>query len=286
METPLERNILEVSKTITEVANNIDQNVWGYRSGLKALDDILLGFHDGELIIIAGRPSIGKSSLATSIAMGVSEEAKTLYLSLELSSKTIQERMICQEAEVNFYEIKKNGVGNNKAKILKAAKSFENRQLYIDDAPTLNPLEFQKIIEKEKIKCAIVDYIQLVSFGGWSENRVKEIDMICRDLRNTAKIYGIPVILLAQLNRQVEQRTDRTPRLCDLRDSGAIEQLSQVVLLIHRPNFYEQRELNMETEDTWDTEILIAKNYNGPTGKIHLGFIEHSMKFIDRSTFE
>ena len=286
MENPSYRNIIDISKTITQVAENIDKETWGYRSGIKALDDAILGFHPAELIVIAGRPSIGKTSLATGIAMGISKESKTLYFSLELSGAVIQERMLCQQAELNYYEILKNGIGNKKEQLMSAAETFDSRKLFVDDAPTLNPLEFRQMIEEHQIECAIVDYVQLTSSGKWSENRVKEIDSICKDLRNTAKVYDIPVIMLAQLNRNLEQRVDKTPRLCDLRDSGAIEQLAQVVLLINRPDFYEQRDVDITMEETGEAEIIIAKNYNGPTGVVPLGFIPYSMKFVDKSEFE
>jgi replicative DNA helicase len=290
MEQHSENNInrpdpIEVSKRISKIAANIDKQSWGLKSGLTELDEALLGFHGGELIVIAGRPSIGKTSLSTGIANGISESAKTLYFSLELSSKVIQERLLCQQAELNYYDIKRNGIGNNEVNLSKATKVIESRHLYIDDAPSLNPIEFQQIIEKNNIECAIVDYVQLASSGAWSENRVKEIDVICRELRATAKIFDIPIILLAQLNRQVEQRKEHRPLLCDLRDSGSIEQLAQIVILIHRPSFYEERELGISTEDTWDAELIIAKNYNGPTGVVNVGFIPHSMKFVSKGAF-
>jgi replicative DNA helicase len=242
--------------------------------------------HPSELYLTDDFIVTHNTSLATGIANGISELSKTLYFSLELPAKVIQERLLCQQAELNYYQIKKDGIGNSQAALMKAAKVIESRKLYIDDAPFLNPDEFSEIIEKNKIECAIVDYVQLTSSGKWNENRVKEIDVICRDLRAAAKIFNIPVILLAQLNRQVEQRKEHRPLLCDLRDSGAIEQLAQVVLLIHRPSFYEERELGLETEDTWDAELIIAKNYNGATGIVNVGFIPHSMKFVSKGEFE
>lgn len=286
MNAQIIREILNVSTEIEEAATNIDKNVWGLKSGIAGLDDALFGFHGGELIVIAGRPSIGKSSLATGFARELSKTTKTLYFSLELSSKIMMERILIQEAGLNYHDIRKYGIGDKEKDLKLAAQRIKERQLWIDDAPALNPIEFQQLIKQHSIQCAIVDYVQLTSSGQYKENRTKEIDSICQELRATAKVFNIPVILLAQLNRQVEQRKEHRPMLCDLRDSGAIEQLAQVVILIHRPSFYEQRELGMDVEDDWYAELIIAKNYNGETGTVKCAFKPSSMTFIDGSEFE
>jgi len=278
-------NIINVGKRIPKIVSNIGNNTWGVKCGLKDLDDALLGFHGGELIVLAGRPSSGKTSCSIGMALGTSKYVKTLYFSLEVSANVVQERMLCQEAEINYYDILKNGVGDNKSKLEEAAETISKRKLFIDDTPNLNTEDFEKIIEEEKVECAFVDYVQLISSGNWSENRVREIDVICRNLRAVAKQHNIPVILLAQLNRQVEQRPKHRPLLCDLKDSGSLEQLAQVVLLLHRPSLYESRDLGREVEDTLDAEIIIAKAYNGPTGVVRVGFMDYAMKFVSLSDF-
>ncbi|HIB05014.1 MAG TPA: replicative DNA helicase [Candidatus Marinimicrobia bacterium] len=263
-------------------------SVIGVPSGLLDLDDITSGFQEGDLIIIAGRPGMGKTALALSMIRNAALEADVGVgmFSLEMANHQLAMRLLCAEARVDSHFVR---TGKLPAKLWKnlglSAGDLEKAPIYLDDSPALTVLELRakarRLKAEHNIGMIVVDYLQLMQGPRGVENRQQEISVISRSLKALAKELSIPVVALSQLSRAVEQRADRKPQLSDLRESGAIEQDADVVIFLYRPWVYSQ-----EDEDEGKAEIIVAKQRNGPTGHISASFISKYARFENLSQVE
>lgn len=274
----------------------------GIATGFIDIDKHMGGMHPSDLIIIAGRPSMGKTALATNMAFFVAKALKkgVIFFSLEMSDEQLAMRILGQEARIPSDRIRRGMVSQSDITLLSnSAKHISSIPLYIDDTPALTiaglRTRARRICNQEQKKGApigliVIDYLQLLS-GGHAENRVQELSTITRSLKSLAKELNVPVIALSQLSRAVEQREDRRPQLSDLRESGTIEQDADVVAFVYRAEYYESR--NKPAEDSpkmqqWQSkmekihdlaEFIIAKQRHGPIGTINLHYQAEFTKF-------
>ncbi|ABK18857.1 replicative DNA helicase [Syntrophobacter fumaroxidans] len=271
-----------VKKSIESIERYQEQRdmVNGVPSHYRDLDKITAGFQKSDLIVIAARPSMGKTALALCIARNAAVESgiPVGFFSLEMSKEQLAMRLLCAEARVDSHKIRTGFLSQTEcAKMLTAAGSFMDVPIYIDDTPSISALELRakarRMMADRGLGMVVVDYLQLMR-GKESERREQEISDISRSLKALAKELNIPVIALAQLNRKVEERSVKKPMLSDLRESGAIEQDADVIAFIYRDEVY-----NPNSPDKGTAEILIAKQRNGPTGEIRLGYISLYTRF-------
>lgn len=308
---------LELAMESAARAFQRDGGLTGVSTGLIDMDRILGGMHRSDLIIIAARPAMGKSSLGTNIAFNAAKARQAAirantenipedeldgaivgFFSLEMSAEQLATRMLSEEAEITSEHIRRGDLSEGEFnKVVLASNTLQEIQFFIDDTPALTISALRTRARRLKrthgLSMIIVDYLQLLRPSGRSriDNRVQEISEISQGLKAIAKELNIPVIALAQLSRAVEQREDKRPQLSDLRESGSIEQDADVVMFIYREDYYLER--SQPTEGTpefieWQekmdrvhgiTEILVAKQRHGPTGKINLSFTPHLTKF-------
>lgn len=298
--------MIRISDNIDSIIEDYQKNPMGLKSGINALDDAIRGLRPANLILIAGRSSMGKTALSLDIGLNVAKENPVILFSLEMNYEQLQSRALCNIAGLNHQKMSL-GKGNKKElEILnKVAKELKNRNLLIDDYTStiyggdysikykkeipINSINTQ--IEKAiKFGCRliIIDYLQLMRFGTWTEREDLRLHQITWELHNISKKKKIPIILLSQLRRFETERykgkPDPRPRLDDLRDSGAIEQDSDIVLLLHRPNYYKTTEpldlFNDNIED--NAEIIVAKNRNGAVGRINVNWYGFCMSFKNK----
>lgn len=248
------------------------ENVTGVGSGFKDLDALTAGFQPSDLIIIAGRPSMGKTSFALNVAMHASIELGTTaaIFSLEMSKEQIALRILCARAKVNLKTLRTGFLTpDDWGRLTLAAGNISEAPLYVDDTPAINTLEIRakaRRLKKERdLGLIVVDYLQLMRSAVKSDSREKEISDISRSLKALAKELSVPVIALSQLNRKVEDRPNKRPQLADLRESGAIEQDADVILFIYRDEVYNKSEDNPKRGEA---EVIIGKQRNGPIGMI------------------
>jgi len=263
-------------------------SVIGVPSGLVDLDEMTSGFQEGDLVIIAGRPGMGKTALALSMIRNASLDAKVGVgmFSLEMANHQLAMRLLCAEARVDSHYVRTGKLPSKLWRNLSvSAGSLEDAPIYLDDTPALSVLELRakarRLKAEHNISMIVVDYLQLMQGPKGVESRQQEISVISRSLKALAKELNIPVIALSQLSRAVEQRADRKPQLSDLRESGAIEQDADVVIFLYRPWIYSQ-----EDEDEGKAEVIIAKQRNGPTGTIQASFISKYARFENFSESE
>ena len=270
-----------LEEVLKEWGTKTDTGLFGIPSGFIDLDDKLSGFQKSDLIILAGRPSMGKTALSLSIARNVAidHNKKIGIFSLEMSKKQLGERLISSESRINSHKIKTSQLPKGDwRKLSTAANSLSKSKIFIDDSPGLNVMELRakarQLKTEKKIDLLIIDYIQLLNAGTRLENRQQEMSYISRSLKALAKELDIPILCLSQLSRAVENRTNHRPIMSDLRESGAIEQDADVVLFIYRQFVYTDSE-----EDKNIGEIIIAKHRNGPTGTAKVTFIADYARF-------
>jgi replicative DNA helicase len=253
----------------------------GLPTGFSDLDGLLQGLQPGNLIIVAARPGIGKSSLATNVARNVSVEAETpvAMFSLEMSRVEIGMRLLCAEARVPWEKVRSARVAaEDWGRIVEAAETLDRAPLYIVDSGNVTIVDIRAKARRLKssrgLGLLIVDYLQLMSSHQRVENRQQEIAEISRSLKLLAKELEIPVIAVSQLNRDPERRQDKRPQLSDLRESGALEQDADIVMFIHREDMYSD-----DPSVKGLAEVIVAKNRNGPTDKVTLTFLSHLTQF-------
>ncbi|MEN6330930.1 MAG: replicative DNA helicase [Smithella sp.] len=252
--------------------------ITGVPTGFEKIDDLTSGLQQSDLIIIAGRPSMGKTAFALNIAQFAALESQTpvAVFSLEMSKEQLVFRLLASEAKVDSQRLRKGFLGETDwPKLTAAAGRLSEAPLFIDDTPAITVLEMKAKSRRLKADAGlgliVVDYIQLMRGGNYRESREQEISEISRSLKALAKELKVPVIALSQLNRKVEDRTNRRPQMADLRESGAIEQDADVIAFIYRDEVYNKSEDNPEKGIA---EIIIGKQRNGPTGTVKLAFLE------------
>jgi len=259
------------------------QLITGVPTGFEKMDDLTSGLQKSELIIIAGRPSMGKTAFALNIAQyaAMEEQIPAAIFSLEMSKEQLAFRLLSSEAKVDSQRLRKGFLGETDwPKLTTAAGRLSEAPIFIDDTPGITVLEMKaksrRLKADQGLGLIIVDYIQLMRTGSYRESREQEISEISRYLKALAKELRVPVIALSQLNRKVEERPNRRPQMADLRESGAIEQDADVIAFIYRDEVYNKSDDN---PDKGIAEIIIAKQRNGPTGTVKLAFLEKFTSF-------
>jgi replicative DNA helicase len=266
-------------------------SITGISTGFVEFDRMTSGLHPSEMVVIAARPSMGKTALAMNIAeyVAINEKLAVGVFSLEMSSQQLVQRMLCSRARVNLQRVRDGFLGERDFPSLTAAASkLAEARMFIDDSASLSILELRakarRLKAQQDVSLIIVDYLQLLrsTTRRAQDNRQLEISEISAGLKALAKDLKIPVIVLAQLNRQPEQRTGGKPRLSDLRESGSIEQDADLVGLLVRPELYEEDE-EARVEKAGEAELIIAKQRNGPVGEIPLTFLKEYTRFETRA---
>lgn len=301
-ESRLRQGFTSVKPLIDSTLKTIDEQVsegglTGMQTGFDGLDSLTLGLHNGDLIVIAGRPSMGKTALAMNIAENVSTREinpRTVGIfSIEMSKEALILRMLCGRARLNQQKVRSGRLSDSDWQRLPIAGSaLSAAPIYIDDSPSLSPLDMRAKARRLKsqfgLDLLIVDYIQLMHSSVRAENRQQEISLITRNLKSLAKELDIPVIALSQLSRAVEQRGgEKRPQLADLRESGAIEQDADLVLMLYREEFYRShldRNDPKYLEVQGKAEVIVAKQRNGPTGSVKLAFLSEFAQFAKLET--
>ncbi|MFQ6089949.1 MAG: replicative DNA helicase [Candidatus Bipolaricaulia bacterium] len=262
--------------------------VTGLSTGFKKFDEMTAGFQPADLIIIAGRPSMGKSSLAVSIARNVAlKEGKGVgVFSLEMTKEQLLDRLLCGEAKVDLHRLRSGYLPAERWRgIVEAAGTLAKSRIVIDDTPGISIMELKARARRMKaeydLDLLIVDYLQLVESGTRADVREQEISHISRSLKSLARELKIPVIACSQLSRAVERREAHRPRLSDLRESGSIEQEADVVAFIYREDYYDDLEGGEQKGNISPTEIIIGKQRNGPTGSFKLSFHRSYASFYE-----
>ncbi|KPV57922.1 MULTISPECIES: replicative DNA helicase [Paenibacillus] len=259
----------------------------GVRSGFADLDKMTSGFQRSDLIIVAARPSVGKTAFALNIAqnVGVREKETVAIFSLEMGAAQLVQRMICAEANVDAGRMRTGFLEpDDWEKLTMAIGSLSEANIYIDDSPSVTVADIRakcRRLKKEKgLGMILIDYLQLIHGRGKGDNRQQEVSEISRTLKQIARELDVPVIALSQLSRGVEQRQDKRPMMSDLRESGSIEQDADIVAFLYRDDYYDK-----ESEKKNIIEIIIAKQRNGPVGTVELAFLKNYNKFVnlDRS---
>jgi replicative DNA helicase len=277
---PIKSIIRSSFETIQELCDRKD-HLLGLETGYLDLDTMTSGLQKSEMIVIAGRPGMGKTSFALNIAqyIAIERHLPVAVFTIEMSKEALVQRLLCSEARVNAHKVRTGYISHAEwPQLTTAAGLLADAPIYIDDTPGLSCLEMRakaRRLKAEKgIEIVIVDYLQLINPHRRAENRQQEISQISRDLKALAKELDIPVLALSQLSREVEKRGDRRPQLSDLRESGAIEQDADLVLFLYRPWIYSK-----DPDDEGTAELIVAKQRNGPVGTIRLSFIKEYMRF-------
>ena len=279
---PLRSSLVETFERVQTLYEQ-GATVTGLSSGFPDLDQVTAGFQPGNLIILAARPSMGKSALGLALAANAAVKAgiPTAFFSLEMSTQEIAQRLMCLDSRVDSHKIRTGQLSADDWPRLSAACArLEQAPLYTDDSPGLSLLELRSRAQTLKrrepeLGLIVVDYLQLMTAGGSVESRLQEVSAVSRGLKALAKDLDLPVIALSQLSRAVEQRTDKRPVLSDLRESGSIEQDADLVMFIYRDEYYSGE----ESEHQGIAELHIAKHRNGPTDTIQLAFTKKYAKF-------
>jgi replicative DNA helicase len=275
------KDIIHDAMEMVENLSRHETHITGVSTGYPELDEMTSGFQPGELVILAARPSMGKTALCLNLASNAALQGKTptAIFSLEMSAESLVTRMLCSEARVSIQDVRTGRLGEgNLVHLSMAAGRLFDADVFIDDSPSLNILELRskarRLKAEHNIGLVIVDYIQMMTGVGRQENRQQEISTISRSFKALAKELKAPVLVLSQLSRAPEARGDRRPQLSDLRESGAIEQDADVVMFIYREAYYEK-----DKRDDRTAELIVAKQRNGPTGTIKLIFNQQYTRF-------
>jgi replicative DNA helicase len=260
----------------------------GLSSGFYELDSFTQGFQKSDLIIVAGRPSMGKTAFSLTLGLNIIKTSKLpiLFFSLEMSNEQIMYRLLAMETNINQMRLRSGKLYRNDwVKLNKVIKIISKLPFFVDDTPDLSIQEIRSkiktiLFEQTQIGLVVIDYLQLMQNSKSKiENRVQELSQITRSLKNIAREFNVPIIALSQLSRNVENRVDKRPILSDLRESGSIEQDADLVLMLYRNKYYNPKSDDEESPDL--TDILIAKQRNGPTGTMKLKFDEKRTKFFN-----
>jgi replicative DNA helicase len=282
----LDELIPQSIERMNEIAKN-GSSLLGASTGFKDIDSKLQGLQDGDLIIVAARPSMGKTALSMNIVenfvLNKDILGGVLVFSLEMPAESLTTRLLASNAKIDQQKVRSASMNQaDLKKFMESSSKLKDLPLYIDDSSMLSPMELRararRIARQEPngLSLIVVDYLQLMQLPASQENRVNQISEISRSLKMLAKELNVPVIALSQLNRAVEQRPNKRPIMADLRDSGAIEQDADVILFIYRDEVY-----NEDSEEGNKAEIIIGKQRNGPIGKVNLTFLKEYTRFED-----
>jgi replicative DNA helicase len=279
---------ITLEQAITETYRRIDdratgkQKAGGLSTGFIDLNEMTAGLHDGELIIIAARPSVGKTAFSLALVRNVILEEKEpiFFVSLEQSRIELAERLLCAQSRVDSHHLRKGTLSSDEMdRLIDAGGVLRSAKLFIDDSPVQSMLRIaanaRRLKLREGIKLIVVDYLQLIEPDNRRDPRQEQVAQISRRLKALAKELQIPLIALAQVNRSSEDRQDHRPRLADLRESGSIEADADTVMLLHRPDRYEPG------QHEGIIEVIIGKQRNGPTGEITLAYLKQYMRYED-----
>ncbi len=279
----------DIIKSSIELIDSLYQRkgmITGLPTGFIELDQQLAGLQPADLIVVAGRPAMGKSSLALCIAehVALQQKAGVAIFSLEMSKENLVQRMLCSHGRINAHNVRSGLLSTSDwPNLTKAAGKLSEAPIYIDDSPGVSVLELRararRLKSRHNISLVILDYLQLMEESSMAENRQQEISLISRSLKALARELNLPVIAVSQLSRAPERRESFRPRLSDLRESGAIEQDADVVLMLFREDYY-----NPTEENKGIAEVIIAKQRNGPTGTVKLAFINEYTRFETLAT--
>ena len=276
--TPIEEVVMNALTTI-EKASKTKGNVTGVPTGFSDLDYKTAGFQPSELLLIAARPAMGKTAFALNIALNaaIRDNKKVALFELEMSKESLVNRLFAMESKVNAQKIRTGDLSAAEwTSLSEGATEIAKSNIVIDDNASITPAELRSKCRKLKLEkgldLVIIDYLQLMTTG--KENRQQEVSDISRSLKLLARELNVPVVALSQLSRKVEERTDKRPMLSDLRESGAIEQDADVVMFLYREDYYKK-----DTENTNVTEVIIAKQRNGPIGTVNLLWFPEYMQF-------
>ena len=255
----------------------------GVPTGFADLDALTNGLHPGQMVVIAARPALGKSTLALDLARAASVKAglTSVIFSLEMSRNEITMRLLSAEARVPLHSMRTGQMGEEDwARLARRMSEVVDAPMFIDDSPNMSMMEIRakcrRLKQRHDLRLVIIDYLQLMSSPKRVENRQQEVSDMSRSLKLLAKELDVPVVAVAQLNRGPEQRTDKRPLLADLRESGSIEQDSDVVILLHREDAYER-----ESPRAGEADFIVAKHRNGPTATVTVAFQGHYSRFVD-----
>ena len=280
--TPIKEILLKILEYIEFLSEN-KGSVTGVSSGFTDLDSICSGFQKGDLMILAARPSMGKTSLGLNVAQHAALHSKipVAFFSLEMSKEQLVQRMLCAEAMVDQHKLRTGNLKDEDwEKINNMAAKLASVPIFIDDTPAISIRELRakarRLQAEYGLGLIVIDYLQLMQAGKKTDNRQQEIAEISRSLKGLAKEMKVPVLALAQLSRSVEQRQDKKPLLSDLRESGSLEQDADMVMFIYRDEYY-----NPDSEKKGIAEIIVAKQRNGPTGIVELGFLKEYTRFVN-----
>ena len=270
------------------VTVNLTPMPTGLATGFIELDELLTGLRKGEMIVLAARPSVGKTTLAMNIAMHIAvvEKQPAAFFSLEMRKTEVAKRMLCAQAKIDMHQVGKGVLSEDeRGRLIKASGELAQTQFFIDDTPGQTIFDIRpksrRLKAQHDIKLVVIDYLQLMQQPRRAENRQVEVAEISRGVKALARELEVPVIALSQLNRDVEH-SDRLPRLSDIRESGAIEQDADVVLLLHRPVV----DTGEGSEPTNEATVVVAKHRNGRTGKIQLQFQGEYVRFVNLAHFK
>jgi len=289
----LTRDFRPISSVLSQVYDQIEERyqhrgeMVGIPTGFADLDKLLGGLQPADLIIIAGRPGMGKTSLALSILRHATIKHKlcSALFSMEMSAEQVVQRLISAESGIDSQRLRVGEIQESEwESFARAGAILSEVPIFIDDTPAISPLEIRtksrRVHAEHGLQLVVVDYLQLMGGGGRTENRVQEISQISRSLKALAMELRLPVIALSQLSRATEARQPPIPRLSDLRESGSIEQDADVVLMIYRDEMY-----NEDSDRKGLADIEVAKHRNGPTGKVQLYFAKQLASFADAEIY-
>ncbi len=279
------QTLIEVGPMLTDILEQIEimeqqgSDIVGLETGFTDLDRLLGGLRPANLVVIAARPAMGKSSLAMGVAMHVAKQGKPVAVfSLEMSKEELTHRMLSMEARVDSRKLQTGQLGDLWSRVTTAAGKMYQRPIFIDDSPVVSVTDIRakcrRLKRKKGLGLVVVDYLQLMQ-ASRAENRVQEISEITRGLKNLARELDVPIIACSQLNRAVEQREDKRPRLSDLRESGSIEQDADIVMFIYRHEKYHPE----DTDKRGIAEINVEKHRAGPSGRVELTFLAEFTTF-------
>ena len=280
----------KLGNKISAIAHRMIDPTLGVQTGFKDLDYMTLGLQESEMVVIGGRPSMGKTSLLLQLAWQV--DCPVLIISAEMSRQAVGERLISHVAGVSMRKIKaKKTTAAEKSKAKEALELISKREIYISDASRISPRVIAKEIQtltemggEYTSPCVFVDYLQLLSMEDSYLSGENEVATISKELKAIAREYGARLVVASQLNRSNEQRENKTPRMSDLRGSGSIEQDGDVILLLHRPSYYRIADEDPDANDDGQAFVYVAKNRNGPVGKIEFHWDKRTMTFREKSS--